>query len=121
MIPIGRYRQIIEVLPILCVDVIVMNTAGQYLLIKRRNEPKKDKWWVIGGRVRKGESLEEAALRKVREEVSLNVHDLNAIGYYEGVYSKNIFFSGKNLHTVSVVFSAIIADENGKVKLMIYS
>jgi len=50
------YNQIIEVLPILCVDVIIQNKDGEYLLIKRANEPKVGCWWVIGGRVHKGET-----------------------------------------------------------------
>lgn len=42
LIPADEYARIIEVLPILCVDVIVQNSKGEYLLVKRANEPLKD-------------------------------------------------------------------------------
>jgi len=56
-------------MPILCVDVILRNRKGEYLLLKRLNEPKKGRWWPVGGRVSGGE-LTAAARRKVREEAA---------------------------------------------------
>ena len=76
LIKTSTYNQIIEVLPILCVDIVIQNIDGKYLLIKRANEPIKGCWWVVGGRVHKEETCEEAAIRKVWEEVSLNVKTL---------------------------------------------
>jgi len=110
MIPAQQYKQIIEVLPILCVDVIIKNTRGEYLLIRRANEPRKGEWWVIGGRLLKGETLEEAVVRKVWEETSLNVESVHPIGYYEAVSQENPFGLGPRLHAVSVVFSTIVDD-----------
>ena len=91
MIPSEQYSQIIEVLPILCVDVIVMNTRGEYLLIRRANQPMKGQWWVIGGRLLKGETLEQAVISKVLEETSLQVEAVHPIGYYEAVSQENPF------------------------------
>ena len=34
------------------------------LLLLRDNEPEKDNWWFPGGRVIKGETLENAVIRK---------------------------------------------------------
>jgi colanic acid biosynthesis protein WcaH len=110
VIPTKRYQQIIEVLPILCVDVVITNTRGEYLLIKRANEPRKGEWWVIGGRLLKGETLEGAAIRKVREETSLKVGTLHPIGYYEAVSQENPFGLAPRLHAVSVVFSTAVDD-----------
>jgi len=110
MIPTEQYNQIIEVLPILCVDVIIMNRRGEYLVIKRANEPRKGEWWVIGGRLLKGETLEQAVVRKVWEETSLKVETLHPIGYYEAVSQENPFGLAPRLHAVSVVFSAVVDD-----------
>jgi len=110
MIPAEQYKQIIEVLPILCVDVIIKNTRGEYLLIRRANEPRQGEWWVIGGRLLKGETLEEAVVRKVWEETSLNVQSVQPVGYYEAVSQENPFGLGPRLHAVSVVFSTIVDD-----------
>jgi colanic acid biosynthesis protein WcaH len=110
MIPTEQYNQIIEVLPILCVDVVITNTRGEYLLIKRANEPRKGQWWVIGGRLLKGETLEQAVLRKVWEETSLKVETVHPLGYYEAVSQENPFGLAPRLHAVSVVFSAVVGD-----------
>ena len=110
LIPAEQYTQIIEVLPILCVDVIVQNSRGEYLLIKRANEPRKDQWWVIGGRVLKGETLEEAALRKVSEETALQVETMQPIGYYEAVAQANPFGLPSQYHAISVVFLTVVND-----------
>ena len=110
MIPAEQYQQIIEVLPILCVDVIIMNTRGEYLLIKRAKEPRKGEWWVIGGRAHKGETLEQAVVRKVLEETSLRVEDMRPIGYYEALSQENPFGLATRLHAVSVVFLTVVDD-----------
>ena len=110
MIPTDQYQGIIEVLPILCVDVIITNTRGEYLLLKRANEPRKGQWWVIGGRLLKGETLEEAVVRKVWEETSLHVEAVHPIGYYEAVSQENPFGLAPRLHGVSVVFSTLVDD-----------
>jgi colanic acid biosynthesis protein WcaH len=116
IIPIEDYKKIVEVLPILCVDVIIKNRMGEYLLIKRANEPLKDQWWVIGGRVLKGESLEQAAKRKVYEEVGLKIDDVKSMGYYEDAFETNPFGLTETLHSISVVFSTTI-DINRRVTL----
>jgi colanic acid biosynthesis protein WcaH len=110
VIPAEQYQHIITVLPILCVDVVVKNARGEYLLIKRANEPRQGQWWVIGGRLLKGETLEEAVVRKVREETSLKVGGLHPIGYYEAVSQENPFGLAPRLHAVSVVFSTVVDD-----------
>jgi colanic acid biosynthesis protein WcaH len=111
ILPEEQYAKIMEVLPILCVDIMIQNPEGEYLLIKRVNEPLKGQWWVIGGRVFKGETLKEAAIRKVREEVGLHIRDLKLVGYYEDTKEKSPFGLSTPQHSVSVVFSAVVAHD----------
>ncbi len=110
IIPPDQYSEIIRVLPILCVDIIIKNINGEYLLVKRNNEPKKDEWWIIGGRVLKGETLQSACLRKAKEEAGLRISNVSPIGYYELFADKNAFGLPFAYHTVSVVFEATIDD-----------
>lgn len=116
LIPLEQYREILKVLPILCVDIMAQNSKGEYLLIKRANEPKKDVWWVIGGRVLKGETLLQAAMRKVREETGLKPSHMRLVGCFELVDGVNPFGLPFEYHTVSAVFSAVI-DETQPVHL----
>lgn len=104
MIPLEEYKQILDVLPILCVDVIITNSRGEYLLVKRKGEPLKGQWWVIGGRVLKGEMLEQAVIRKVKTEVGLTLRNLRPVGYYEEVFGDAPFQVQSGFHGVSVVF-----------------
>jgi len=108
LIPKKQYIKILKNLPVLCVDIAVQNNKGEYLLIKRANQPKKGHWWVIGGRLLKGESLEQAVARKVKEETGQRVKDIRPIGYYELINGRNPFGLNFKYHTVSVVFTAVI-------------
>jgi colanic acid biosynthesis protein WcaH len=115
-IPSGKYEDILDVLPILCVDIVAKNARGKYLLIKRANEPKKNHWWVVGGRVLKNETLEAAAIRKMREEAGITITKARPIGYFELVNGVNPFRPTLDYHSVSVVFNALI-DESAPVVL----
>ena len=66
-VPEERYREIIESVPIVCVDIIVKARQG-FLLVKRKNAPLKDEFWVIGGRIFLGEKPVTAALRKLSKK-----------------------------------------------------
>jgi len=110
LIPVEQYLKIIEALPILCVDIVARNARGEYLLVKRANQPKKGHWWPIGGRVLKGETLEQAAVRKLREESGLEAKSVEPLGYYESVADASPFGLPFPYHTVSVVFSAFVDD-----------
>ena len=116
LIPLDKYVDIVKDLPILCADIVLQNTRGEYLLIKRNNEPLKDEWWVIGGRVLKGETMEEAAIRKVKQETGLQIKNMRPIGSFELVNGTNPFGLPFKYHSVSIVFSAVI-DSQQSIKL----
>jgi colanic acid biosynthesis protein WcaH len=117
MIPLKQYKKVLEVMPILCVDIIVRNMHGEYLLIKRGNEPLKGEWWVIGGRVFKGETMQTAAKRKLLEETGIRAHNLFLVGYYEDHFSVNRHGTTTGEHSVSILFLAIIDKEKQQIKL----
>lgn len=104
MIPEDLYKRILSVMPIICVDVVIQNGKGKYLLVQRKNEPLKGEWWVIGGRILHGESVRDACVRKTREEVGLAIADLRLLGLYEDLFDKNSFQVPEPYHTLSLVF-----------------
>jgi ADP-ribose pyrophosphatase YjhB (NUDIX family) len=109
-IPEDLYKEIISSTVNLCVDV-VLQKEKKYLLIKRTQHPMKDVFWPIGGRIHKGETAEQAARRKIKEEIGVDYVDpLSAIGYYEDRYDNNSFQVGKEYHTLSIVFLGLIDD-----------
>jgi colanic acid biosynthesis protein WcaH len=104
-IPDHMYRMMIEYLPILCVDIIIKNNEdGEYLLVKRANEPLAGEWWVVGGRLHRGEDPNEGVHRISLEEVGIKCFNEHPIGYYTEVFYNNPW--NVPLHTVSIVFSA---------------
>src|SRR5437867_3740605 len=111
MIPESLYTEIIGLIPILCDDIVVRRHDGQVLLIKRRNQPLKGEWWVVGGRLQHGEHAVDGARRKVREEVGITVRELSFLGYFEAFYSENAFDNSRTYHTLSLVFEALVETE----------
>lgn len=110
MIPQAQYKRAIGHLPIFCVDVVISDRLGRYLLIKRKNEPLKGFYWVVGGRVHKGELGTAAAQRKMYQEVGLRIsrNRFRLVGYTEAVFKRNAFGTPTGVHTVSVVYHAEI-------------
>lgn len=106
IVPAEEYQRILETVPILCVDGVIVNHEGKYLLVKRANAPLQDQWWVPGGRVLKGETLEEAFHRKMREELGIEVRILMPIGYTEERHADDPRGGPDGVHAVSVVFCA---------------
>lgn len=84
-IPDDEWTTIVRNVPIVSVDLIVLTDEG-VILAKRTNDPAKGEWFVPGGRVRKGERLEEAVLRVGREELGVEVEIVESIGVYEHLY-----------------------------------
>lgn len=58
----------------------------------------------------KGETLEQAAIRKVREETGLKVNRVQPVGYFENLFEANPFSLPSSLHSISVVFLAAVDD-----------
>ena len=100
------YKKIIHALPILCVDLVIKNSKGEYLLHLRDNEPLKNEWWVPGGRVHKEEEIYSAASRKCKEELGLIITNWLAVGVYQDQYDRNSFDTATIFHGVSIVLSA---------------
>jgi colanic acid biosynthesis protein WcaH len=112
MIEEELYKKIVDAVPLLTVDVIVKHD-NKYVLVKRDNDPLKGFWWVCGGRVLKGESIWEAAMRKVKEDIDCNVDSLELIGIYEDSYAESAF--GVPTATTSIVFTATIDNYSGQL------
>lgn len=99
-IPKADYTRILEVLPILCVDCVIIHDA-RCLLLKRLQEPAKGQYWFPGGRVFKGEQIKDAALRKAREEVSLECAFEGTLSIEETLFTQQGDMPF-DLHTVNV-------------------
>jgi len=73
------FKEVRKMVPIAAVDILAVN-KGRLLLMLRNNEPVKDVWFTPGGRVRIGETLEVAVLRKLKEETGLKAKKVKRKG-----------------------------------------
>jgi 8-oxo-dGTP diphosphatase len=67
--------------PSLTVDIVIPASDG-VVLVKRANEPYKNRWALPGGFVNYGEKVEDAAVREAEEETSLKVKLIKLVGVY---------------------------------------
>jgi ADP-ribose pyrophosphatase YjhB (NUDIX family) len=79
--------------PVVGVGAII-TCDGKILLEKRKNEPGKGKWSILGGLVELGENVEQTVIREVMEETGLEVEEPEHIDVVDNV----------------------IRDENGEIK-----
>jgi len=84
-IPDSLFGKIVQHMPIASVDALIV-VDGALLLLKRNYSPAKGEWWFPGGRIHKGEPLEEALRREVKEETGLEVSSQRLINVYSRVF-----------------------------------
>ena len=103
------YSQILQVMPIPCVDLLVVGDADKVLLLLRKNEPAADQWWFPGGRVLLGEDRREAAIRKLKEECGLVSTQFEEIGTFDIVFSDA---PKPRIHSITTLFKLKIGPES---------
>lgn len=96
----SEYKKILEVLPILCVDLLLIHN-NKCLLLKRANEPALGQFWFPGGRVRKNESIIEAAVRISKAETGLDCVFNKQICTEETMFEKTSKMD-TDVHTVNI-------------------
>lgn len=103
-LPLEEYRRFLSAMPIICVDCLVVNDRGEFLLVKRGNEPLMGEYWMPGGRIRKGERLVAAVHRKMREEIGVDVDIVENVGFFEEFYEKTQENAEGGVHSISFVY-----------------
>jgi len=89
------YELILEVLPIASVEAII-SKDNSLLFLRRENSPAKGQWWFPGGRIRKGETLEETLIREVKEETGLQVIESKLVNVYSRIFDEQ--------HDISIAY-----------------
>ncbi len=92
-----EFRLVVESTPLVSIDLLLQNAAGQILLGLRRNRPAQGCWFVPGGRVLKDETLDAAFRRLAHAELGTPLERSQArlLGVYEHFYSDSVFGSGE--------------------------
>lgn len=87
--------ELVRLGPLVSIDLVISDADGRILVGLRTNAPARDSWFVPGGRVGKGESLDQAFRRIARQELSLTIHrdETRFLGVFEHFYEDN--FEGR--------------------------
>lgn len=95
-------------------ETIILNFSGaciinenNELLLQKRSE-KDDIWGIPGGAVEVGESIEESAIREIKEETGLDI----SLEYLIGVYSKYFieYPNGDKAQSICYFFKGNVVD-----------
>lgn len=106
------YRNIVGCMPIVSIDVVLFDKdLNKTLLFKRTNKPLHGEYYTIGGRMNKGESPIEGAIRKMKEElnISINQKDIKFIDVINELFDDCEFDICR--HNVNLYF-AFVDKEN---------
>ncbi|MDP3900880.1 MAG: NUDIX hydrolase [bacterium] len=68
------YSKILDSVVVATADILCFDSEGKILLGRRTRNPQPD-WWIIGGRMKRGESFHAAAARKMEEELGLRLKE----------------------------------------------
>ena len=102
MIPVDEYNKIKKTMPLPCVDLLVLH-KGKLLLLLRNNEPGKDLWFTPGGRILKGESLEQAVKRVLLKETGLSSAQIMQVS--------TMCHHWPTVHTVTTYYTVIVESD----------
>ncbi|PAU86543.1 GDP-mannose mannosyl hydrolase [Pseudomonas sp. WN033] len=100
------FRRVVAATPLVSIDLLVENHAGEVLLGQRLNRPAQGFWFVPGGRIQKNETLDGAFLRLTSGELGEGFERSEArlLGVYEHFYPDSVFGeAGNNPDTHYVV------------------
>ncbi|MBV9709395.1 MAG: NUDIX hydrolase [Ktedonobacteraceae bacterium] len=109
----STYAEALDALVICCADAAILH-QGLWLIARRIWEPHPD-WWMIGGRMRKAELIEQALRRNLRRELHLDIAEdrlLTIIGYYNLIWDKRAQEPTTNgAHVFSITTAVQLTDE----------
>jgi colanic acid biosynthesis protein WcaH len=94
-LPHPDLARVVELTPLVAVDLVVRDGAGRMLIGLRSNRPARGTWFVPGGRVGKNERLAAAFARISRGELGRELawNEAHPLGVFEHFYDDN--FAGE--------------------------
>lgn len=87
------FADVVRLTPLVSMDLLVRAPDGRVLVGRRINEPAKNLFFLVGGRITKNESRAAAFRRLTREElgVELEITQARFLGVYDHFYPTNRF------------------------------
>ncbi|MAF16641.1 MAG: GDP-mannose mannosyl hydrolase [Marinomonas sp.] len=108
MLSTEDFKFVVQTVPLFSIDLVVLNEKNQILVGKRKNAPAKGYWFVPGGRVYKGEALEDAFSRITSTELGVKLDYLSTVqlGLYDHLYRDSVFGDDISTHYINAPYLA---------------
>ena len=106
----GLSRSRVQAYPEPTVGALILNRDGQVLLVS--SHKWFDKWTIPGGHIELGETMEDAAIREVKEEVGLDVQVVSLLLTQQVIYTAEFW---KRRHFI--FFDFLCRSETDRVKV----
>jgi colanic acid biosynthesis protein WcaH len=108
-----EFSHVINVTPLVAIDLILRNQQGQVLLGQRRNRPAQGYWFVPGGRIMKNERLLDALKRIAYTELGIELRSGQMIGTFDHLYDENVFgLADVTTHYVTIAYQVEIESDS---------
>ena len=87
------FAHVVRLTPLVSMDILVRAPDGRVLVGRRINEPAKNCFFLVGGRITKNESRAAAFRRLTREELGVesDIEQARFLGVYDHFYPTNRF------------------------------
>jgi colanic acid biosynthesis protein WcaH len=103
------FQTIIANTPLVSVDLIVKHDH-KILLGKRVNPPAKGYWFTLGGRILKGEMIQDAIYRIAKIELGQTIASTpRYLGTFEHIY-KNSIYQDTSTHYINLGYEVEVKD-----------
>ncbi|MFC3454913.1 NUDIX hydrolase [Amycolatopsis speibonae] len=89
-------------------SVVVTDPDGRVLLLERVDTGG---WGLPGGLMEPGESFEETGRREVREEIGLEIGDLNLLGLFSGAEYYYRYPNGDEIYNITAAYVARLPED----------
>lgn len=106
-----HFLEVVRVAPLVAIDLVVRDPAGQVLLGLRKHPPARGYWYTPGGRIRKGETLDNAFCRITQQELGISLERQKArfLGVHEHFHPDNFAGApGISTHYIVLVYEVVL-------------
>ena len=100
-IPKPLMQKWLEVAPMPTTNIVVMKGA-YVLLVKRKIQPEKDRWFTPGGILTKGKNAVFQALEILHDETGIEGHNLSLLLVDDEFYTDG--YGTRDVHLITVVY-----------------
>lgn len=111
----------VNALPLISIDICLINSNKQLLLGKRNNPPAQGWWFTPGGRIRKNEPWTQALTRIAEDELGIrNVSEKSCslIGIWDHFYENSAFSSSVSTHYVNLPHVLLLTPDMEKTLVL---